>query len=104
MNSNSNAVGLSARHKINHFFNNNFWILALMLVLIFATVLNTSGQHGDLKKGLPKTSNEPKVDIKVNRHYDNEGNIIGYDSTYSSYYSNVPGDTTWVHSPMKDFD
>lgn len=32
-------------------------------------------------------SNEPKVDIKVNKKYDDYGNLIQYDSTYSYVYS-----------------
>ena len=33
---------------------------------------------------------KPKVDIKVNRKYDDQGNLVQYDSTYSYYYSS-PG-------------
>jgi len=35
----------------------------------------------------------PKVDIKVNKEYDKNGNLIKYDSTYSIFWSNV--DTTF---------
>jgi len=41
---------------------------------------------------------KPKVDIKVNRHFDDKGNMIGFDSTYSTYYSSVEGDTTRMDS------
>ena len=47
---------------------------------------------------------KPKVDIKVNRHYDDQGNLIGFDSTYSSYYSNIKGDTGKMDSLMRGFD
>jgi len=103
MNSNSNTVSLSARQKANFHFGNYFWMLLLLLVLLLASVVNTSGQSKQLKKVLPK-GNEPIVDIKINRHYDNKGNVIGYDSTYSSYYSSAPGDTIWMHKVMKDFN
>lgn len=48
--------------------------------------------------------NKPKVNIKVNRHYDDKGNMIGFDSTYSSFYSNVQGDTFKMDSLMNSFD
>jgi hypothetical protein len=47
---------------------------------------------------------EPKVNIKVNRHYDEKGNLIGFDSTYSKFYSNVKGDTAAMDSLMNNFD
>jgi len=31
----------------------------------------------------------PKTNIIVNKEYDDKGNLIRYDSTYSSYYSNI---------------
>src|SRR5690349_10233661 len=33
---------------------------------------------------------KPKVDVRVNKRYDNKGNLIQFDSTYSYYYSS-PG-------------
>lgn len=47
---------------------------------------------------------KPKVDIKVNRHYDEKGNVIGFDSTYSSYYSSINNDTLKMDSAFRDFD
>jgi len=32
-------------------------------------------------------ANQPKVDIKVNKQFDEKGNLIQYDSTYSIIYS-----------------
>lgn len=104
MNLNPNAAGLSARQKINFDFKHFFWVFVMLMVLILASVVSTSGQAKDFEKKPPQSGNEPKVDIKVNRHYDNKGNIIGYDSTYSSFYSNIHGDTVGMHSMMKNFD
>src|SRR5205823_5414502 len=36
------------------------------------------------------TSYKPKVDIKVNKQYDDKGNLIQFDSSYSYFYSS-PG-------------
>ncbi len=41
---------------------------------------------------------KPKVDIKVNKKYDEEGNLIGYDSTYTWSYSTIHGDSTFVNA------
>ena len=64
---------------------------------------DTKGQTAQAKKAgdsLP----EPKIDIKVNRRYDEKGNMIGFDSTYTSYYSNMSGDTAQMDSLMGSFD
>lgn len=50
------------------------------------------------------TVNKPKVNIQVNRRYDGKGNLIGFDSTYSSFYSNRKGDTAEMDSLMHSFD
>ena len=47
--------------------------------------------------------NKPIVDIKVNRKYDDEGNLIAFDSTYTSYYSSVKGDTTTMDRFVRCF-
>jgi hypothetical protein len=47
---------------------------------------------------------KPKIDIKVNRRFDEKGNLMGFDSTYTSYYSNVDGDTAQMDSLMGSFD
>ena len=39
---------------------------------------------------------KPKVDIKVNKIYDDQGNLIRYDSTYVWSYSNNEGDSVSV--------
>ncbi|GAB4299732.1 MAG: hypothetical protein Kow0068_23170 [Marinilabiliales bacterium] len=49
--------------------------LILMLLVVFGIV------------SLYAQQNNPKVDIKVNKEYDENGNIIRYDSTYTYYYS-----------------
>lgn len=50
-------------------------------------------QNSDSKKPLPKE------DIKVNREYDENGNLIKFDSTYSYSFS---GDTTFLKSFSPD--
>jgi hypothetical protein len=47
---------------------------------------------------------KPQINIKVDKHYDNKGNLTGFDSTYTSFYSNVKGDTVKMDSLMNSFD
>ena len=47
--------------------------------------------------------NQPKEDIKVNKEYDENGNLIRYDSTYTYYYSNIEGDEIAADSIFNNF-
>ena len=85
------------------------FFLVLPLLLLSSCHEKTNGQ--DSGKGKSKqtaiaedSAARPKVSIKVNRHYDDKGNIVGFDSTYSSYYSNIKGDTSRMDSLMNSFD
>lgn len=81
-----------------------------VISVLFATVLVFTSCQGqdrikDRKENVkPQTSSErPKVDIKVNKLYDKNGNLISYDSTYTSYYSSRKGDKTLMDSLFKEF-
>jgi hypothetical protein len=63
-----------------------------------------SGTDKDTIDAKADTLNQPDVNIKVNRHYDDKGNLIGFDSTYTSYYSNIDGNMTRMDSLMHTFD
>jgi len=84
-----------------------FYGLALV-ALLYSCQEKTNGQKAaDLNHANAfKTDsvNKPKVNIKVNRKYDNKGNVIAFDSTYTSYYSNVSGDTTRMDTLFNQFD
>jgi hypothetical protein len=49
------------------------------------------------------TINHPQTNIKVNREYDKNGNLIRYDSTYSYSYSNVSGSPANIDSLLNQF-
>lgn len=53
--------------------------------------------------GNDSTKIQPQTDIKVNKEYDEEGNLIRYDSVYSSYFSNIEGDPKRADSIMSEF-
>lgn len=104
-----NLVGRSLFLILNflkHGLRRGLLFVAFMLVL--ACQDKTSGQTSQMENDTTSVStdglNKPKVDIKVNRHYDSAGNLIGYDSTYSSFYSNAEGDPRRLDSAMRGFD
>jgi hypothetical protein len=61
----------------------------LFFILSFGLFANIQALDKDQKK------NQPKEDIKVNREYDEQGNLIRFDSTYTYNWSS---DTTLVNS------
>ena len=65
---------------------------------------NSTAQKTNDSPAVTDSINKPKVNITVNKRYDDKGNLIGFDSTYSSYYSNLTGDTSKMDSLMRGFD
>ncbi|OFX83275.1 MAG: hypothetical protein A2W99_12335 [Bacteroidetes bacterium GWF2_33_16] len=74
-------------------------ILGVILLLIFTTIsiitISNNYYRGDKKTskllGIDTTVTNPKVDIKVNKEYDKNGNIIRYDSSYTYIYTYPDG-------------
>jgi len=68
----------------------------IFLIMTSSTLLTSNNSFAFIddwkihKDSLKK--NEPKVDIKVNKKYDDYGNLIQYDSTYSYIYSSPNSD------------
>ena len=123
MNSFSKTNGPSARPKtINKKIKELILIAwthiqrSISLVLIVATLatLSSCDKNTDRQSVLGKSDdqamvtndslNKPKVNVQVNKRYDEKGNLIGFDSTYSSFYSNVKGDTVKMDSLINSFD
>jgi hypothetical protein len=107
--------GLSARQKTPSdsrkflFPFRPIWLLVGIAMIISSCHKNTNGQDSAESKkqssSMSKDSlNKPKVNIQVNKHYDDKGNVVGFDSTYTSFYSNVQGDTSQMDSLMRSFD
>jgi hypothetical protein len=101
--------GLSAKLKtIYKFLNPFFGLLLVLLFFLSGCHEKTRGQHPEEKNRMSSITrdslNQPKVYIKVNKRYDDKGKEIGFDSTYTSYYSNIQGDTVGMDSLMGSFD
>ncbi|MDD4727773.1 MAG: hypothetical protein PHN55_03350 [Dysgonamonadaceae bacterium] len=63
----------------------------LAVLLVFCSCNKQEKQTEDNQ--LTNAKNAPIEDIIVNKEYDEQGNIIKYDSTYSSFYSNIENDS-----------
>lgn len=50
-----------------------------------------------------KDSIKPNSNIKVNKEFDKDGNLIRYDSAYSYYYSNIGNDSARLDSVFNSF-
>jgi len=106
-----NTGALSARRRATNgntsriFYASTLGITLTVLALLLSSCDRDSrGQTADLKKNQNDSVIKPKVDIKVNRRFDEKGNMIGFDSTYTSYYTNMSGDTAGMDSLMGSFD
>ena len=58
-----------------------------MMIIFMFSACNIFSQNNE--KSQNNSKNQPKVDIKVNKQYDDKGNVIGYDSTYSYSFSDT---------------
>ncbi|WP_159518018.1 hypothetical protein [Sunxiuqinia indica] len=72
-------------------------------MLLFVLLLGSCTGQGE-KKGNPSTDSiSPKTDILVNKEFDDDGNLIRYDSTYTRFYSNIEGNTLLADSILNEF-
>lgn len=68
----------------------------LMILFLMLSLLSCNGQEKEKKEANKdeKTSkSEPEVKWDVKKEYDEEGNLIRYDSVYTWKYSTIKGDT-----------
>lgn len=80
--------------------------ILLSLVLFAFALTSCNGQNNDKTNNRDTTAisqTKPKTDIKVNKEYDKDGNLVRFDSTYSYYYSNIENDTILADSIFNSF-
>jgi hypothetical protein len=77
--------------------------MVILAIAVFLALYGCSGQNQKNESQIAGNHPTPKTDIKVNKRYDENGNLIGYDSTYTSYYSNIKNDTIAGDSILNDF-
>lgn len=76
-------------------------IMSLLFILAI-TITGCKGQKEEKKEEFT-TEENPKTNIVVNKEYDDDGNLIRYDSTYSYYYSNVESNEDAMDSIYNEF-
>lgn len=74
------------------------FIIAIILISLASFISFSFNNKEITKKNQTKIEKDtisanPKVDIKVNKEYDDHGNIIRYDSSYSYIYTYPNGNT-----------
>lgn len=72
----------------------------LITLLLAASIVSCHAQQE--KKKTEVSSNQPVTSWKVNKQYDNKGNLVRYDSTYSYSYSSS-GNSAEADSLMQQF-
>lgn len=68
------------------------FVMITAMIMLLMSSCNEQSVENEQTKGP-----EPQTGIKVNREYDEKGNLIRYDSTYAHFYSTITDD-----KPLKD--
>ena len=72
------------------------------VISLFCLMIVTAGVFGQTGRiGQPASSKQPKANIKVNKEYDKNGNLIRYDSTYTYVFTGT--DSLIKDSFLKEF-
>ena len=77
--------------------------LGTIAVALSLFLSSCNGQTNTEKDNLKNDTIQPETKIKVNKEYDDEGNLVSYDSTYSAYYSNIENDSIKADSVFNAF-
>jgi hypothetical protein len=101
--------GLSARRKTFYkVLISSLGFLVASSLFLSSCNEKTQGQHSEERNQATSISKDslrkPQISVNVNKRYDDKGNVVGFDSTYTSFYSNVQGDTARMDSLMMSFD
>lgn len=73
--------------KLNQWYIFPFFLLvSFALYLIITNKGDLYGNQSDTFSVRDTLKNQPKIDVKVNKKYDENGNLIQYDSSYSIIY------------------
>jgi hypothetical protein len=77
--------------------------ILIILALSFFGIVSCNSQERKPEKKATSEKN-PHEEYKVDKKYDEQGNLIEFDSIYTSYYSDLKGDTLAIDSIMKNFE
>lgn len=74
----------------------------LVLVACNGQVTHPNGKAGN-HDSTAQPADTPHVEVKVNKQFDEHGNLIAFDSSYTSVYSRGLGNTAFMDSLFMDF-
>jgi len=77
--------------------------LGILTIVLSVALISCNGQNKKTDKKDELAGNMPQTNIKVDKKYDKDGNLVGYDSTYTSYYSNIQQDSVLTDSIFNNF-
>jgi len=97
MNTNKRSISI----KIQKLFSEKwisfpfFLLISIVLYSFIVVKGNAKDSQGDLRDGKDSliSNQQPKIDIKVNKKYDENGNLVQFDSSYSIVYSSPDANT-----------
>lgn len=72
-------------------------------IAISVTLISCNGETKRQKDTVVNNASDPHTSIKVDKKYDDKGNLVKYDSTYSYYYSNVKDNINLKDSIFNNF-
>lgn len=78
------------------------WTAILLNLSACSGQPTTKGRTASLDT-LAERQDTPQVDVRVNKQYDEHGNLIAFDSSYSAVYHSQAGDAAFMDSVFKDF-
>ncbi len=83
-----------------------FYIMFLTCLILLFSSCNGFPQKKEKTETSKIHRNEkgkPEVTIKVNKHFDKKGNLVSFDSTYTSYYSSSTVNQKMMDSLVQEF-
>lgn len=76
----------------------------ILLIALYFVAHGCSAQHDEVNETNDSLkTNKPQENIIVNKEYDDKGNLVRFDSSYSYYYSNMQNDSTFGDSTYLNF-
>ncbi len=76
--------------------------IVITVLILFSFFVGFSQQNA--KERHQDKTNQPQTDIKVNKEFDEKGNLIRYDSTYTYFYSSDNISPEMMDSLMNSFN
>lgn len=77
--------------------------IGIIAIALSMSLNSCNGQERKQNSATKGDQTMPQTNIKVDKQYDKNGNMVKYDSTYSYYYSNIKSDKKLGDSILNNF-